>query len=646
MEVDELSARRTTGRDQVAPDGTRLIDGVPFGKPYVKQPTPARPSIPIPSRKRRRIDNGEADYNGSVATAHSAADRQRTGEDGPPRKRRVATGKTDSQLAQDSAPYSSTLRERQDAAQQAPSTNVHGQTKKRDKGVDAKSISTLSSSSVSSEDASSDTDSSSDSTSDEDTPSSSSDDSSESESDIETKPKSKASFAKAQDKNAAKPPTMNPPGMGNTRTRNSNLRSKLRRKLLRMKNSGLLREDANFADLRSLEGVHEGNAGRFLGTEGAQSQFEKKRAQLLRDIEGGGIDITTSAANGDPRTAATAEGEPGSQYLESKVSSHETATADTASETKAPKRQSKLDTSGARRLLFGSLGIRTPKTKADEERARNKLAAKTRPPNGVAKPAREDTQEQLQPDTPGLEPVENWQDFLILQATECVYDNVELSEPPFPFVQRWNNKDQDAIHRCRQNNTVFNTTKAKGRKRKSRTSAPEAINGGYCEYEEADINEYDNGDLMLDYGEDENAGSRKETSQQQELQNGTNDLPPLPADISSRPVAKGSEIGQAAVIAFKQLDVSKETNWQPQVSEFQTAEVEEILDNSVLRVRLAVRDRARQEASEEDDEGSRIYTKFEMPGYDDGGKDDGIREIALGEMIEPKILRPGGARSS
>lgn len=53
--------RRISGRHQISADGKHLIDGVAFGRPYLRRP--ARPAVRIAPRKRRRIADDEADEN-------------------------------------------------------------------------------------------------------------------------------------------------------------------------------------------------------------------------------------------------------------------------------------------------------------------------------------------------------------------------------------------------------------------------------------------------------------------------------------------------------------------------------------------------------------------------------------------------------
>lgn len=54
LQISDLRARRLSGRHQISVDGRHLIDGVPFGRPYLKRSTSSRPAISIPPRKKRR----------------------------------------------------------------------------------------------------------------------------------------------------------------------------------------------------------------------------------------------------------------------------------------------------------------------------------------------------------------------------------------------------------------------------------------------------------------------------------------------------------------------------------------------------------------------------------------------------------------
>ena len=54
LQTSDIRARRASGRNQILSGGVRLVDGIPFGRPYRGQNQ--RPPIPeIPPRKRRRL---------------------------------------------------------------------------------------------------------------------------------------------------------------------------------------------------------------------------------------------------------------------------------------------------------------------------------------------------------------------------------------------------------------------------------------------------------------------------------------------------------------------------------------------------------------------------------------------------------------
>ena len=59
LRTDDLKMRRLGGRHQISADGRHLIDGVAFGKQWLRKGS--RPPVLIPSRKRRRLEiEGEA----------------------------------------------------------------------------------------------------------------------------------------------------------------------------------------------------------------------------------------------------------------------------------------------------------------------------------------------------------------------------------------------------------------------------------------------------------------------------------------------------------------------------------------------------------------------------------------------------------
>jgi hypothetical protein len=97
------------------------------------------------------------------------------------------------------------------------------------------------------------------------------------------------------------------------------------------------------------------------------------------------------------------------------------------------------------------------------------------------------------------------------------------------------------------------------------------------------------------------------------------------------------------VVTWKQWLLSRATNWQPQISSL-TGVVVNVLDDTTLEVRLAKRDRNLDHNEKlYDDDGNRVYDKFELPDMDDEGDvaaEQGYRTLDLADMIEPRILSP------
>ncbi|KAJ5893046.1 hypothetical protein N7504_009737 [Penicillium tannophilum] len=714
LQLADLRARRLCGRFQIATDGKHLIDGVPFGAPFIQRATNSRPAITIPPRKKRRTvfssgwdqDAGRA-YEGSNADEegdgewlpptdtgfgkelsilpvehdmsmgtvirhpvdHSAEDDSDDGDEYEPEEDELESElkalKEDfeepaSQFIdirnQNPQPGNLSMGRpgsagnRPGSASTLPGGSLVGASSlssKRSRGEDpspraSKAVrfnrgetvpekpqsaqlvkpevrTSSPESSDSDSDSESDSDSGSQANSGSDSGSDSSDNgstgskatsSSEEASDDEQSNSSSSSSSDSSSDDSsseeeqpapkkARRSLMAPPGQGTIRTKKSNNRYKLRRRLSKLKEIGRLAE---------------------LMWKGHQKK-----------------------ENVPPRTS-----------IVSAPAVPETAVPGEA-ETERPNRRT-LDVESSRRLLFGSLGVRTPKTKEDEEATIRKLAAQAskvskkpskKPPVEKELPVEEDSDDN--------DVVPNWQDKLIIRATECVVEGITLTAPPFPFKNRWDPVANDEI----RERLGWN----KKRKRKQRIQVYDGAEEEYDEGQYGDGNAYqgyDNyeyGEAAYDYDEngnvihyDENGdvlhydeeGNEPETDHAEQTQIAVvDDLPVFPNDPSSVADLQECEAKPGAIIAFRQLDMSKETNWQPRMSEYRVAEVQKV-DKGTIHVRLAVRDwKPKQDAVDPEDDEPRQYSGFEMPGFDDEeGEDDGLRELAYAELSDPKLLKP------
>ncbi|TAQ90892.1 hypothetical protein B7494_g800 [Chlorociboria aeruginascens] len=326
-----------------------------------------------------------------------------------------------------------------------------------------------------------------------------------------------------------------------------------------------------------------------------------------------------------------------------------------------PARRIRLDLSAGRRLLFGALGIKTPKTKTDEDLVRNNLMKDIRPirPTKLVKlvPELSSDAEASADENPDA-----WKERITLRAVECCHDGVELSEPPFPFVQRWDPQQQ---------NSWPQKGKRGGKRKKDQRDQPQYYDAeqhvskkqklrkgnkhNYALQQECLDNSY-----QPSYQEDATDTQPDRQTQELRLQshdidneinqriiNDLNDpsapvsqvpedLVELPTDLTSLPGLKPGEAKPGMVVAFKRLICSAETKWQPVMSKYLTAVVVTTSEN-IISLTLAKRDRPRSEKLYDERTGERIYGKFEVP-EDEEEEEDGLLDIAFSELEEPKIV--------
>lgn len=295
----------------------------------------------------------------------------------------------------------------------------------------------------------------------------------------------------------------------------------------------------------------------------------------------------------------------------------------------APKR-ARLNLDGAKRVIFGNLGQRTPKTKADEERVRAKLADVGKPKKAVEAKI---VEQEVEPDS------EAWRSKIRVLACECIDgENIVLSEPPYPFVQRWDPQQQ------------YQATKKPRNKNKKRKS----YDTNYQDDYEGDYYEGDGYDdsILLNYDEEDASAMQVDTTstEQGDLEN---DLPPLPMDVSSLPNAELEDLKPGTIITFKHLQIGK--NFMPEMTGYKTALVESTADlgnveKGFLLLKLARRDWKGKQEKVFDAKGNRVYEKFEMPmGDDDSGDEeveDGLLETNFGELVDVRIIKIAKASES
>ena len=647
LSAGDMRARRLSGRVQITNDGRHLLDGVPFGRPYLKRSFPVRPPVRIPSRKRRRVtldgwdgddrreaeeeedddyelatlvddsmhssgtvvrhpveydDEDESDASFEPDAEDVAAELEDLQEDQAQEPARPPSGRRSRAAHRSSSPESVAHDDRGSEATVSPKSKAV-RFEDREESEDSTAESSVESSAE--ESSESDTDVTSPSTSDSDVESASaaeSESESESVSDSDSSTDSESSEYEQESPQPPpkKPQRFVPPGHGSSRTKRTNQRNRRRRKLAKLKQLGYLHPEANFADLRKWEEENEQNENRVLTevvqheartADKEQAEFEARRERLLRQLASGGIDVDAQSEkeNVPPQQTTGVISDQGEEAVQ-------------------PGKRRRLDVQSSKRLLFGSLGVKTPTSREEEEATRKKLAGTPR----TVQPLANEQPEQ----EPGSDVDENWQDKLTIMATECVHENVHIEPPPFPFKQRWDTEAQQAIQILKGRRGNWR------KKRKSQGREQEAA-------EEETHLDYDEPNQGVTAATDGKIGDVED------------DLPQLPDDPSTLPDLTEDTVKPNSVIAYKVLEISKATNWQPQVSAYKVARVDHILGDGRLNLRLAKRDRE-QRTTTMNEGGVREYSGFEMPGYENetDAEDDGVRTLSFSGLIEPKIVVP------
>ncbi|KAI4286580.1 MAG: hypothetical protein L6R35_004163, partial [Caloplaca aegaea] len=510
-----------------------------------------------------------------------------------------------------------------------------------------------------------------------------------------------------------------PPGGGKRKTQKRNQRRRDRKNLIRLQNQGILPSTARTADLRNIGSSGtvkpKGDTSQEALTDPTEdAEFENKRKALLHAISSGGIDhedklepaelasrnvsemlppgpeitqkskegraaIEKSASGASERTLIDSSSVP--KLVEGTITKVDTNQSgkdmpaewgvgdqhqrltDIASQpgddmpASAQKPRARLDKDISKRLVFGALGIRTPKTQEDEMKIRAKLMKGIGPSKEV-EPQVANIEGPGAPSSPFARD-DSWKDKIELSAVECCYDGIELSTPPFPFVQRWDPQQKKGYFtggakfsrntkKRKRNNKYYEASFQPVADDSASKRQQQPSYGAKTYYEDGDnvsptiTSQPDTARSLSDDNlQAVNDQLLRETADAIKESDAPGELPHLPEDLSICPDLKQEACSTGAIIAFKQLDMSADTNWQPKISDYRVARIEALLENGTLSMRIAVRDRLAQEKQYDPETGERLYSKFEMPGYNDEDPedDDGLLELALVELIDPKLIR-------
>ncbi|KAI4862597.1 hypothetical protein F4820DRAFT_463535 [Hypoxylon rubiginosum] len=388
--------------------------------------------------------------------------------------------------------------------------------------------------------------------------------------------------------------------------------------------------------------------------------FEAKRQELLDAIASGGVEVNLSSPPGKPQdsseTPATSKrkrDEPNEFDQDDNQGNTpvETPASEDAQSSASTQKRRRIDVGAGRRLVFGALGLRNPKTKEDEIKLQAQLMEDVRPLQNPRLVQEENGNLPANLDEEPEEGLEAWRNKISYRAVECCYEGVQLSEPPFPFVQRWDPQQQSSwfqkknkrggqSKRAQRNQAHFYQDSRAGRKRTYDESTMWDEEGYDDTYSGID-DDTNNDDIELNY-DDEEVGQPREANEASQFTD-MDDLPSLPSDLSDLPDLRPGEVEVGMVITWQQCFMSSATNWQPLIFNV-TGVVVRIDDEATgLEVCLAKRDRylGRNKKKYDQNTGQRIYDRFEAPDLDDEGEeeDDGFRTIGFAEIQQPRILQ-------
>ncbi|CAE7220510.1 hypothetical protein P3342_013555 [Pyrenophora teres f. teres] len=605
----EVRARTLTGRHQISDGGQHLVDGVPFGRPYLRQPN--RPAVRIPPRKRRRLEDGETDgATEAIGLLTESGEVSEEDEVMPPlHGHSVSRSKAkEPQKAARSVQFAQPEMDASDDSDEddddfAPGgANEEEAASEEDSNDDTDSDSEAKSDTTSRASESSGSDSSSDSDSD------------DSDSDSDSDAGSPPDVLSSKDGNKAEAPTIQPtkhtpPGQGLKATQFRNSRRTRTNRLRHLKASGELPEHATLSDLQDYEtrkqGQHEEEP---IQTEPFSiSQGKRKRLDEDESVADDATELERrkrelmAKLGESPDTTAPADtpAEPSTPVIEG-------AGEEPLAKKQTPQRRLRPDTGAIGRILARQAAplVRKSKAKAVEE----------------------------PPEPEGASGPDFWKSRINLSAFECWEEDYELSAPPFPFQQHWDPASKLMREKAAK----------KKHKKRGHVSHETVISKVDKKEDENDVK------IVLNYDDTPTINPSSENNDaaiEDQLRNDVAtaaqaDLPPLPEDMQTLPDLSSSDVKVGAIIACKFFTVNPVTI-TPEISNYKTATVEHEGDSGpgagTIQLKIAARDLPKKEMKF-DSKGNRIYNAADalLMAEDD---EEGLWEGVFGELLEAKLLK-------
>ncbi|KAJ4292665.1 hypothetical protein N0V90_009328 [Kalmusia sp. IMI 367209] len=641
----EVRSRTLCGRNQISADGRHLVDGIPFGRPYLRQPH--RPAVIIPPRKRRRLEEdtvGEGDMHDDTGLITAAGEASSPGNANGSKNGRkevqfvqadgevsddseddedfvpghVSDGSVDSESDSESSSAASEASVQHNKSQ--PSGGSERKPKSRlESDPDSSSASEVDSSSASESDSNSDSDTDSDSDSD------------------STDSNSKSDSSEPEVRSSKRPVA---PGSGSSETRKRNARRRQTSQLKQLKAEGKLHPDATYTDLHLYQQTHTTSileSSHLIPAKTMATPTGKRKRLDEEEVE-------------DPKAETlvdeSAELERRKQELMAKLAENTPDIEMTSIESSngAVEQAEETSRASASPAVTPNLGSRrstdtpTPSTKRlrpdisaiGRILQRQAVNVERKTPKSKKQPVVEEP-----PEPEGSSDPDFWTSRINVSAFECWDEDHELSAPPFPFEQHW-----DPASKIMRENA----NKKKKKARKSRTAQMTGADNEDEEEEETPILDYDDSPETLKQSSDLTDAIESQLLQDVELAAKT-DLPSLPENVESLADLQPSDVQVGAIIVFKLWTIDPATV-TPQISNYKTAIVEKEGDSGggagTFTLKFADRDVAKKEEKKIDERGNPIRNAasgFKMGDDDEEEDDESIWEGMFAELVTPKLLK-------
>ncbi|KIW40543.1 uncharacterized protein PV06_07729 [Exophiala oligosperma] len=405
------------------------------------------------------------------------------------------------------------------------------------------------------------------------------------------------------------------PGQGLSRTHRNNERAKRRRKLAYLKASGVLPPEADFKALAEYENA-QNKSSTVAQADAAASEVPGPVIATVNEVVAitGTVEPVVNAVSLHDTTEAEVVRDDATTETPRPIQRDEPEPEPTVQSTS---KRARLDLASSRRMLFSSLGLRTPKTKEAEQALREKLSNSARPATRVAGSTKE-----ASPSSHTItEDWDSWRDKLVVSAVECEGEGGLLEPPPFPFQQGWmrrngNNNNNNRKRKLRDQDHYYHDRNDQSQDNNEMADNPVVTTLNYDDEPKQVPTE---------------ASSELKTIQQISAK--------MCDNFENLPALQKDDAVPGAIIAYKELHVDASTNWQPEISSYRVGEITQADPYGTIQLKLDPSSRETGSRTAIDDVEGQKKHGFEITDNEAEEADDGSREVQFSDLISAKLVK-------